>query len=174
MRQRQKRWLLLIFNSRSPTSPGQRCFTHQQPTHSVTNATGQSCRNQSFLSYTRIPRISWNTKVTTAFQTACHLSLSSATSIQSTLPILFTLILSSYLSLGLQSDLFPHQNPVYTSPLPLPTHPIWSLAANLNSGDVWLPYALQFSFTCSCCQHTKLNLRIFIFASALHTAADLT
>jgi len=74
-----------------------------------------------------IPRISWNTKIITAFQTARYLSLSSATSIQSTLPILFILILSSYLRLGLQSDLFPSDFPtktLYKPPL-YPAQLIW-------------------------------------------------
>jgi len=66
----------------------------------------------------------------TAFTSACHLSLSSARSIQS-MPQNSTswrsiLILSSHLSLESSkwslSFRFPHQNPVYTSPLPCMCH----------------------------------------------------
>jgi hypothetical protein len=125
-----------------------------------------------------IPRISCNKMIITAFQTAPSPIpiLSHIKPVHVAHPINFNIILpstsrSSKWPLSLR---FPHQNPVCTSPLPRPTHLIWSLAANLNAGVVWSPYVLQFSFTCNCCQHTTLNLRVFIFASALHTAADLT
>jgi hypothetical protein len=54
--------------------------------------------------------------------TARHLSLPSATSIQSTLSILFVLTLSSHLRLGLQSDLSPSDFPTKTLYVP-PLYP---------------------------------------------------
>jgi hypothetical protein len=86
----------------------------------------------------KFPAIYGNRRFITPFTSARHLSLSWASSIQSILSHLTSwksiLILSSYLRLSLPSFLsltFPHQNPVYTSPLPhtrympCPSHYSW-------------------------------------------------
>jgi len=70
-----------------------------------------------------IPRILWNPKFITVFTSARHMSLSWANLIQST-PLhptswKFILILSSYLHLGLPSDLFPSGFPTKTLCTPL-------------------------------------------------------
>ena len=70
-----------------------------------------------------IPRILWNPKLITAFKSALHLSLSWASWIQSmpTYPTSWRsmLILSSHLSLGLPSGLFPSGFPTKTLYKPL-------------------------------------------------------
>jgi len=73
-----------------------------------------------------IPRIFGTRRFLTVLTNARHLSLSWANFIQSpqTPPTSWRsiLILSSHLRLGLPNGLFPHQNPVHTSPLPHTRH----------------------------------------------------
>ena len=77
-----------------------------------------------------IPRIFGTRRFLTVFTSARHLSLSWANSIQAPQPPPTSqrsiLILSSHLRLGLPNGLFflmfPHQNPVHTSPLPHTRH----------------------------------------------------
>ena len=74
----------------------------------------------------KFPTFYGNRRFITAFTSVRHLSLSWASSIQSISPHPTSwrsiLILSSHLCLGLPSGIFPfrfpHQNPVYVSPLP--------------------------------------------------------
>ena len=89
-------------------------------------------------------------KFITAFTSACHLSLSWASSIQSKPPHPTSwrsiLILSSHLRLGLPSGLFPsgfpHQHLVYASPLPHTCHmPRPSHSSRFDpSKNTYVPY----------------------------------
>jgi hypothetical protein len=85
-----------------------------------------SWESNRFSDSQEIPRILWNLRFITAFTSARQLSLSWANSTQSINPHPTSwrsiLILSSHLRMGLPSGLFPlgfpHQYPVYVSPLP--------------------------------------------------------
>jgi hypothetical protein len=91
-----------------------------------------------------IPRIVWDPKFITAFTSACHLSLSWARLIQSIPPHPTSwrsiLILSSPGSPKWSLTLrFPHQNPVYASPLPHPRYmPCLSRSSRLDHpSNIW-------------------------------------
>ena len=123
----------------------------------------------------------------TAFTSACHLSLSWASSIQSIPPHptfwRSILILSSHQCLSLPSGLFPYQNPVYISSLPhmcympYPSHFSWfyhpnnvgwgvfivssSLCSFLHSPvtlSIWAPYILNTLFSNTLSLCSSLNV----------------
>jgi len=111
----------------------------------------------------------------TTLTSARHLSLSWTSSIQSIPPHpnawRSILILSSHLCLHLPSGLFPHQNPVYASPLPpYLMCPAYLILLNLI---IWAILGEQYrSFSSSLCSflHSPVTLSLFcptIFLSIL-------